>query len=87
MDFQKAQELKEKNQHLIGMESPKGGTIDEILLVPTNEVQQKQFYQNYILNLDGNTTIIPFTNTDVDIIYVADKCRIIKQSIFFMGIY
>jgi len=85
MDFQKALEIKEKNKHLIGMDSPKGGTIDEILLVPTNEAQQKQFYQNYILNLDGDITIIPFTNADVDIIYVTDKDRITKQSIFFYG--
>jgi len=82
MDFQKAIEIKEKNQHLLGMESPKGGTIDEIILVPTNGVYANQFQINYIQCLDGDLAIAPFIGQDVNILVVVDKYRINTESIF-----
>lgn len=82
MDFQKAIEIKEKNQHLLGMESPKGGTIDEIILVPTNEMYSNQFQRNYIQCLDGDIAIAPFIGQDVNILVVVDKYRINREAVF-----
>lgn len=81
MDFQKAEQLKRKNSHLIGKRD-NGQTIDELILVPSNPDLAVDFFKLYRQTLDGEKSILPFTGTDVDIVAVFNK-KYFEQSFFF----
>ena len=82
MNFNEAIILKAKNLHLIGKKD-KGATIDELILVPTDQNLADQFLKLYIQTLDGDAAIKPFAGTDVFIVAVFDKKRISGQDFLF----
>lgn len=74
MTYLEAKQLKEKNLHIIGLKY-KGGTIDEIIIHPTNQENFKKFIEVY-LDLDSSYTdnsISQFFQEDVDISVIIDK--------------
>ncbi|MBI3510736.1 MAG: hypothetical protein HY064_08730 [Bacteroidetes bacterium] len=75
MEFKQAILLKEKNKHLLGKQD-KGATIEELILVPTNNESAEEFLKHYLQILDGEKAIIPFSGSDVDIVAVFDKKKI-----------
>lgn len=82
MEFDKATELKEKNNHLIGKKDS-GATIDELILVPTNADLAEECFKIYLQTLDGEQAILPFAGEDVDIVAVFDKKLIHNRGVFF----
>jgi len=82
MEYIKAILLLANNSHLIGKKD-KGATIEELILVPTNNELRDEFLKLYLRTQDGQVAIQPFTGTDVDIVAVFDKKRIEIQGIFF----
>ena len=82
MNFQKAKLIKEQNVNLIG-KMHNGATIDELVLFPTDSKLSEKFTKLYLLTLDGDKAIIPFIGTDVDIVAIFDKDRIMKHKVLF----
>lgn len=81
MEFKKALNLKDKNQHLIGkfMDDNK---IDEIALLPSKPDFQKMFINLYLKQLSGGIALLPFHGDDVEVIAIFDKAKIKLQSSF-----
>jgi hypothetical protein len=82
MNYNEAVVLKEKNSHLIGKKD-KGATIDELILVPTDEDLAEKVLKLYVQTLDSEKAIEPFAGMDVCIVAVFDKKRIRGQNFFF----
>ncbi len=80
MTFKEALTLAEKSNKHIG-KTIKGGRIDEILIVPTNEVSYQKYTQEYITTLNAQTAILPYINDDVKVIAVINKSMITKSGI------
>jgi hypothetical protein len=81
MEFTQAILIKEKNKHLLG-KIDNGATIDELILVPTDNKSAEEYLKIYLQLLDGEKAIAPFKGFDVDIVAVFDKKRI-HQGFFF----
>lgn len=86
MEFNQAIKLKEKNKHLLGKKD-KGATIDELILVPTNNDSAEEFLKIYLQLLDGDKAIIPYTGSDVNVVAVFDKKRTHQGFFFFTNIF
>jgi hypothetical protein len=82
MEFAKADDLKRKNQHLIGKQY-KGATIDELILFPTDIKLSKDYLNIYMQIKDGEQAIKPFSGVDVDVVAVFDKSTIDAQGFLF----
>lgn len=81
MNFIEAIEIAKHKSTLIG--SNIGGHIlDDILVVPTNPSELKQFQQLFLETLDPYKSIAPFMNTDVKVIGIFNKQLIREQNIF-----
>lgn len=72
MEFSEAIQLAKKNENLIGKPF-NGGIIDEIILVPTNFEEEREFERLYGRFLDGKRAITPFINSDVVVKCVINK--------------
>jgi len=75
MDFIKAVEIAGKNKFLVGKKY-KGGTIDDIIIRPTNPENLKKFEIEYVSTLNAQVSILPYTHLDVEIAVIVDKYRI-----------
>lgn len=82
MNYKKALELKNKNQHLIG-QNYNGTIIDDLILMPIDDDIAKKVRNRYIISLNSEEAIYPFTNTDLDVVAVCDQYRIKTKAIFF----
>lgn len=82
MNYEKALELKNKNQHLIG-ENYNGTIIDDLILMPIDNEIAKEVRSRYIISLNAEEAIYPFTNTDLDVVAVSDQYRIKTKALFF----
>ena len=82
MNINKATELKNKNKHLIGQKY-RGGTIEELIIRPTNEKEFNAFIQSYLRTMDANISIQPFLTSDLTVDVVCDRAKIQTNGIFF----
>lgn len=82
MDFNTAQDLLIKNNHLIGQDM-NGARINELILVPTNQNHADLFLRSYLRSLDFNEAIAPYAGSDVDVYVVANKSEINNIGVFF----
>lgn len=82
MKFLDAVEFAKNQSQLIGTTTKKGGTIDDIIIVPSNSEDQEQFMSNYIVTFDAQKCIAPYIKSDVKVIAVIDKKRIRQQGVF-----
>lgn len=72
MDFFKAVKLAKANDHLVG-KAVKGAIIDEIIIMPTNEEEQKAYWQCFTQYLDAQRAIVPFMTSDVEVFALFNK--------------
>ena len=82
MAFQKAEEIKKQNLHLIGQKF-KGATIDEIIIRPTNQKDFDEFTRIYLRSMNSENSIIPFKNLDLQVDVVCEKAKIRTNNVFF----
>lgn len=82
MNFEEAEELIGKNQHLLGQKSA-GLTVDDIVAYPKEQKAREEFVRIYIDTFNGSVAIAPFTGMDLGVFCVMDKGRINAQGIFF----
>lgn len=82
MNFYDAVKLAKANEHLVG-KVVKGATIDEIIIMPTDEKQQKAYSISFAQNLDAQRAIIPFMASDVEVFALFNK-RKMRSDIFFV---
>ena len=80
MDFFNAVKLAEANEHLVG-KVVKGATIDEIIIMPTDEEEQKAYWQYFVQYLDAQRAIVPFMTSDVEVFALFDKGSIRSKSL------
>lgn len=81
MTFKEALILANKSENLIG-EITKKGRIDEILIVPTNEVLYQKYMQEYIGTQNAQVAILPYINEEVKVIAVINKSMITTLGMF-----
>lgn len=81
MKFFDAVQLADSKKHLVG-KTIKGTTLDEIIIVPTSTSEFDAFKLLYVQTLDAQQSIIPFMNSDVDVVGVCDKSKIHKMGLF-----
>ena len=82
MNFNEATELKNKNEHLIGQKY-RGGTIEELIIRPTNEKEFDVFLKSYLRTLNAENSIQPFLNSNLTVDAVCDRAKIKTSNIFF----
>ena len=82
MDFKQATELKNNNEHLIGQKY-RGGTIDELIIRPSNEKEFDAFVKLYLRTMNAELSIQPFLQSDLVVDVVCDKAKIKTNNIFF----
>lgn len=81
MEFLKAVELINKNQHLIGKKI-EGAIIDELIVCPTDSNMFNDFSRQYLFVSNAQQAVAPYVNEDVTVYAILDKHRIKTQSIF-----
>jgi hypothetical protein len=77
-------EVSEK-EHLIGKYTYKNAVLDEILIAPSNSYEFEKFQQEYILNLNAQTALAPYIQSDLRIIGVFDKWRIRYENVLIVA--
>lgn len=82
MNFNEATELKNKNEHLIGQKY-RGGTIEELIIRPTDDKEFEEFAKLYLRSLNGEKSIQTFKNSDLTVEAVCDRAKIRTHNIFF----
>lgn len=72
MNYLDAVKLAKANEHLIGKDYL-GGRIDEVIIVPTNEIEFKEFKRIYKRMNNAQKAICPFTESDVEVLLIFNK--------------
>lgn len=75
MNFNKALEVINKNNHLIGSDY-KGSTLDEFIILPTDLAFRDIVTQQYVANRNAQQAIAPYINQDVEVFCVFDVGKI-----------
>lgn len=82
MNFKEATELKNKNEHIIGQKY-RGGTIEELIIRPTNGKEFDAFAKSYLRTMNAKLSIQPFLESDLAVDAVCDRAKIRTNNIFF----
>lgn len=75
MTFQEALVLAHDSEKLVGTKF-NGETIEEVLIVPTDKVQHDKFFTEYCSTLNAKTAILPFMDSDVEVVALFKKSYI-----------
>lgn len=78
MRFEQACQIINNNLHLLG-QVYLGQTIDELIIVPTNQQHLQVFEMAYIRLWDAQQAIAPFINEDVEVYAIVGK-NLIRQA-------
>ena len=78
MIFEQACQIINNNLHLLG-QVYLGQTIDELIIVPTNQQHLQEFEMAYIRLWDAQQAIVPFINEDVEVYAIVGK-NLIRQA-------
>jgi hypothetical protein len=82
MNLEEATELKNNNEHLIGQKY-RGGTIEELIIRPTNGNEFDAFVKSYLRTMNAELSIQPFLGSDLVVDAVCDREKIRTNNIFF----
>lgn len=83
MRFIDALKIAKANEHLIGT-TMKGSSIDEIIIMPTNDEEQRMFQTRYVRTMNPQEAIAPFIASDVEVYALFDKRRIRTENLFLV---
>lgn len=72
MNFLDAVKLAKANEHLIGKDYL-NGRIDEVIIVPTNEIEFDKYKRIFKKTLDAQKAIEPFMESDVEVWLLINK--------------
>ncbi len=72
MQFTEATALAKKNSHLIG-KTYKGYTIDEVIVVPTDEYERDAFEKEYARTSNLQLALEKYLNADLSVFIHCDK--------------
>lgn len=75
MTFQEALVLAHDSEKLVGT-TFNGETIEEVLIVPTDKVLHDRFFTEYCSTLNAKTAILPFMESDVEVVALFKKSDI-----------
>ena len=78
MRFEEAFRIVNNNSHLLG-QVYLGQTIDELIIVPTNQQHLQKFEIAYVRHWDAHQAIAPFINEDVEVYAIIGK-NLIRQN-------
>lgn len=82
MRFDEALKVIENNNHRIGLKTEKGGIIDELIIVPTDVNEREAVIRSYLFDFNAQKAIAPFFNSEVEVIAVIDKEKIVSHGVF-----
>ena len=81
MKYSDALKMAHANKHLIG-KVWNNAVVDEILIAPTNSKERSVFEKRYVQTLDAQESIIPFVNSDVEVVLICNKDMIRTTGLF-----
>lgn len=81
MDFFSAVKLAKANEHLVG-KNVDSNTIEEIIIIPTNEEDRKDFLAQFRRFMDAQRAITPFMKKDVEVFALFKKKCIRTDNLF-----
>lgn len=84
MYYQDAIDLKEQMKNLIGTIDEKGFYIDDLVIVPKDQTLQQEFWRRYMLSMDAETAILPYTNVNLDV-WAIDKYHLQEAGVLFFS--
>lgn len=82
MNYQEAIDLKVQKKNLIGTIDEKGFYIDELVIVPKDQTLQQEFWRKYMLSMDAEAAILPYTNESLDV-WAIDKHHLQEAGVLF----
>lgn len=82
MTYQEANQLKINNLHLLKTVDAKGFTIDEIIIVPTNESSRHEFFKDYLFSNDPDIALSRFINDDLEV-WAIDTRHLRESNVLF----
>ena len=85
MKFTEALQLIESKKDILGTTTDKGLLIDLILIVPTEQRNQKQFINSLNLSHNPQQSILPFTNDDVEV-WATNADYLYNKNILFLQV-
>lgn len=80
MTYSNALILKEANKQIIGKQKD-NSIIDEIIITPTDPILKIKFLKLYIELINSDAAILPFSNSEVELLVVFDKHKIEEREI------
>ena len=87
MTFQEALVLAHDSEKLVGTIF-NGETIEELLIVPTDKFLHDKFFKEYCSTLNAQSAILPFMDTDVEVVALFKKSYIYQgEPIITTNIY
>lgn len=82
MTYQEAVELINRKQYLIGTKNSQGFNIGALIIVPTNEIERKQFFSSYILTQNPESAIQPYIESNLEV-WAIDTEYLLKANVIF----
>lgn len=82
MTFQEALKVANEKECLVNKLSLNNATLNEVLIAPTDPEEFAIFTQHYQQTLDAQKSIMPFIQSNLIVLGVFDKHRIIHEGIF-----
>lgn len=72
MNFLDAVKLAKSNEHLVGKKYL-NGRIDEVIIVPTDKTEFDEYKRNYRLTHNAQKAIVPYMESDVEVLLLFNK--------------
>lgn len=85
MTYEEAQIKRQSMSNLIGTIDKKGFVINEIIIVPTDIVKRDIFVNNFVISRDGDASVMPFVNDDVQL-WAIDTEHLDKANVLFYDV-
>ena len=82
MTYKEAQEWIESKNHLIGTVNEKGVVYRDLVIVPSDDLERKEFLRSYVLSYCNQEAIIPYINSDLQV-WAIDTDLIRTNNILF----
>lgn len=85
MTFLKALEVANEKSHLVNVLKSHEAVLSEIIIAPSDKIEFEQFKKLYIETLDAQEAVVPFMQSDLIVLGVFDKHRILKEGILLIS--
>ena len=84
MTYQEAVLIRDKNLHLLNTIDAKGFTIDEIIIVPSDDVLRQAFFKEYLLENDPVSALQQFCIDNLDMeVWAIDTKHMRESNVLF----